>query len=297
MLRERVAMKFFREMGVPAPREAYARLTVNNQFIGLYSIVEPIDKKFVKRALGENDGYLYEFRRQDDHYNFNYLGEELEPYATLFEPKTRETASMFDLYRPIKEMTFAIERSPGSRFLETVSEFLDVKAFLTYVAVEAFLAERDGILGEWGMNNFYLYRFEKSMRFQLLPWDRDWALFDSELSVYSRIEPNVLMRRLLEEPEMRSFYEDELRRCAQVAMRPEDEAETEDPKTVRPGWLEREIRAAYQQIRGVARQDTRMPFSADEFETAVEQLLELSGRRSATVLQEIARGYPSAAGR
>jgi spore coat protein CotH len=293
MLRERVAMKFFREMGLPAPRVVHARLMVNNKFLGLYTIVEPIDKRFLKRAVGENDGYLYEFKGTAQNYGLSYLGEELEPYAALFEPKTRETASMFDLYRPIKELTFAVERSPGYRFVETTAEFLDLRKFLTYVAIEAFLAERDGILGEWGMNNFYLYRFEKGMRFQLLPWDRDTALFDLGLSVYNRIEFNVLMRRLMEDAEMRRFYEDELRRCAEVAMRPDGE----DPATVQPGWLVREIRTAYLQIRALARQDPNTPFSVDEFEAAIEKVLDLASRRSTTVLEDLDRGYGSAAGR
>jgi hypothetical protein len=295
MLREPVAFKFFREMDLPAPRVVYARLMVNNQFLGLYTIVEPIDKKFLKRTLGENDGYLYEFKRATEHYNFRYLGEELEPYAALFEPKTQETASMFDLYRPIREMTFAIEQSPSYRFLDTTSEFLDLKKFLTYVAIEAFLAERDGILGEWGMNNFYLYRFEKSNRFQLLPWDRDASFFDPELGVYSRIEYNVLMRRLIEDPEMRTVYEDALRRCAALAMRPESGAEETPGET--PGWLERTVRTAYLQIRSLARADTQKPFSVDEFEAAVEKVVEMARSRSDAVLQAIAARQRSATGR
>jgi len=300
MLREPVAFKFFREMELPAPRVVYARLTVNNQFLGLYTLVEPIDKKFLKRVLGENDGYLYEFKRPTEHYLFTYIGEELEPYAALFEPKTRETASMFDLYRPIKEMTSAIAQSPSHRFVEMTSEFLDLRKFLTYVAVEAFLAERDGILGEWGMNNFYLYRFENSNRFQLLPWDRDTALFDLELSVYSRIQYNVLMRRLMENSEMRAVYEGALRRCAEIAMRPEADPASDDGKNTpgaRPGWLERTVNSAYLQIRSVAHQDTQMPFSVEEFEAAVEKVVQIARRRSGAVLQTIAAAQGSATGR
>jgi hypothetical protein len=292
-------MKFFREMDLPAPRVVHARLTVNNQFLGLYTIVEPIDKKFLKRSLGENDGYLYEFKGTGSHYDFGYLGEELEPYAALFEPKTRETASMFDLYRPIKEMTLAIGESPSHRFVEATGEFLDLKKFLTYVAVEAFLAERDGILGEWGMNNFYLYRFEKSTRFQLLPWDRDTALYDLDLSIYNRVERNVLMKRLMEYPEMRTVYEDALRRCAEVAMRPEADPvepadEDEQPEPVRSGWLEREVRTTYQQIRGVAITDSRAPFSAEEFEAEIEKLLDTARRRAEMVLQDLVRAASAA---
>ena len=302
MLRDRVAMNFFREMGLPAPRVVHARLTVNNQLLGVYTLVEPIDKKFLKRAFAENDGYLYEFKGTGQHYGFEYLGEELEAYAALFEPKTRETASMFDLYRPIREMTRAIGESATHRFVEETGTFLDHQTLLTYIAVEAFLAERDGILGEWGMNNFYLYRFEKSTRFQLLPWDRDSALYDLDLSVFNRVDRNLLMKRLLEYPELRRMYEEALSRCADVAMRQEPEPEPaadgeDDPPVARPGWLERQVRTAYEQIRGGVREDPSMPFSVEEFESEVEKLLDTARRRAQAVRDDLARAAASAADR
>src|SRR5215204_5375450 len=65
MLRERLAMAFFRRMGLPAPREAHARLFVNDAYVGLYALVEAIDKGFLGRSFGadskggtENDGFL-----------------------------------------------------------------------------------------------------------------------------------------------------------------------------------------------------------------------------------------------
>ena len=58
-MHERLAMKLLGRMDFAAPREAFARLYVNNTFSGLYTIVEAIDKPFLTRAMGENDGYLY----------------------------------------------------------------------------------------------------------------------------------------------------------------------------------------------------------------------------------------------
>src|SRR5262245_44945862 len=60
-LREIASMAFFRRMGIPAPREAFARLYINNTYAGLYTIVESIDKVFLQKNYGENDGYLYEW--------------------------------------------------------------------------------------------------------------------------------------------------------------------------------------------------------------------------------------------
>ena len=59
MMKERLAFALFRRLGQPAPRMAPARLFINDEFIGLYSIIESIDKDYLKRHLGEDSGYLY----------------------------------------------------------------------------------------------------------------------------------------------------------------------------------------------------------------------------------------------
>src|SRR5262245_3312090 len=51
-IHETVAMRVFERLGVPAPREAHARLYVNDEYIGLYAIVESIDKRFLARVFG-----------------------------------------------------------------------------------------------------------------------------------------------------------------------------------------------------------------------------------------------------
>ena len=57
--RERVSMLFFRRMQVIASREAHARLFINSEYAGVYTIVESIDKNFLMKNFGENDGHLY----------------------------------------------------------------------------------------------------------------------------------------------------------------------------------------------------------------------------------------------
>src|SRR4026207_1419796 len=147
MLKERVVMRFFAEMGIPAPRVAHVRLFVNSTFAGLYTVVESIDKDFLKRTLDENDGYLYEFTHTDP-YGFEYLGSELEKYAEFFEPKTHENASMASLYLPIRELAWTVTESADSMFVSSVNQYLDLRTLFTYAAVENFLADRDGLFGD-----------------------------------------------------------------------------------------------------------------------------------------------------
>jgi spore coat protein CotH len=64
VIRESVTMKMFDRMGVPAPREAHTRLFINNEYAGIYTIVEAVDRTFVSRVFGadeadvESGGYL-----------------------------------------------------------------------------------------------------------------------------------------------------------------------------------------------------------------------------------------------
>ena len=87
-VRESVAMRMFARMGVPGPRESFARLYVNDQLIGLYAIVESVDKDLLARVYGtvegnvQNDGYLFEYNYVvGSPWRFEYLGQDLDPYS------------------------------------------------------------------------------------------------------------------------------------------------------------------------------------------------------------------------
>src|SRR5262245_15735602 len=92
-MRERISMLLFRRLGVEAPREAYTRLYVNNEFAGLYTIVESVDKAFLKRYYGENDGYLfkYDYNVGDAPWYFEDRGTDPAMYVpSPFKPETHE---------------------------------------------------------------------------------------------------------------------------------------------------------------------------------------------------------------
>ena len=288
MLKERVMMRFYNEMGIAAPRVVNARLFVNNQLVGLYGVVEPIDKRFLQRHFNENDGYLFEFH-YTDRYGFEYLGSELEKYAEFFEPKTHEHDSVAALYRPIRELTWAISESSGSVFVSAVSEYLDLRTFLTQLAVENFLADNDSLLGAWGMNNFYLYRFEGKMLSQLIPWDKDSSFQAADYDIWTNVETNTLARRALSERALVKIYLDALSRCAELALRPADrnaeDGDVPDPNAG-AGWLERQVSFVHAQIRAAAVADKTKPFSNDRFEDEVSKVLEFSRTRPGYIRRE-----------
>ncbi|MGH9253992.1 MAG: CotH kinase family protein, partial [Vicinamibacterales bacterium] len=158
MIRERLAMLVFRRMGLPAPRESHARVYIGGDraFAGVYGVVEVIDKRFLERTFGEDDGYLYEYQWQEP-YGFEPPRSDLEWYAARFEPKTHETAATATLFSPIRDLVQVINDAPESDFEATLEPYLNIRKYITHIAIENFLSEPDGLLGGLGMNNFYLY--------------------------------------------------------------------------------------------------------------------------------------------
>jgi spore coat protein CotH len=282
MLRERLSMQLFERLGLPVSRETNTRLYVNDQYLGLYTIVESVDKDFLKRNFGENDGYLYEYQWMYPYY-FTWLGEDLSRYEELFDPKTHEKDSKTALYGPIEAMIRAINQSGQENLESSMGGYLDLRMFVTLVAVESFLAEADGILGYAGMNNFYLYRFEGKDLFQFIPWDKDTSMSSITSSIWERVNENELMRQALQIPELRGLFLEVLLTCADVAGGPE-------------GWLEGEIEREYQQIRDAALADPHKPYSNDDFENAVNFLRQFARERSANVWSEVVANLPSSQG-
>ena len=295
MLKERATMAFFRRLGLPVPREAHARLLINNQFVGLYAVVESIDKTFLGRSFGqdnhggtENDGYLYEYDYTKE-YRFEYLGSNLDEYK-IFDPKTHESQSDTQLWQPIEDMIQTMNEAPDSTFVNDMAKYVDLGLFAKQIALEAFIAEDDGINGYAGLNNFYLYRFEDTTRSQFLEWDKDNTFNSPEFPILRNINDNVLSRRTMNEQQYRNRYLDTLLEAALSADEPDPDApefdENGDPVS-RPGWLEREITREYQQVRTFALSDTFKPYSNDDFEAGYQHLLEFARNRSTYVRNEV----------
>lgn len=269
-IRESVTMALFARLGQPAPRESYTRLFINGEYQGLYAIVEAIGSAFVERVFGDPDGYVFEYRWQDE-FHGEYLGRSLDRYRELFAPESRRLEADATLYLPLHDLFKEVNASSSPTWRESVERLLDVRGFLTHVAIETFVSERDGILGDWAMNNFYVYRPSTSSVHVFIPWDRDNAFQAVDSSVMRRAADNVLVRRLLEEPDLRAHYFQVLERCA-----------------AQSGWLEQEIVARASLIRAAAHADVRKAFSNDEFEAGIAFLRAFAQTRGAIVRGEIA---------
>jgi spore coat protein H len=285
-LHERVSMLMFERMGVPAPREAHTRLFVNGEYAGLYSIVESIDKNFLARTRGENDGYLYKFDRNigDQPYYVTYSGPDSDLYVPHpFKPETHE----LDPHpQPIVDMIRTVAEASDETFRDAIAQYLDLAAFIKHVAIEMFLNESDGVLGDYGTTNFYMYRPANSSLHALIPWDKSETMHDRTLSIFHNVDDvpesvqNRIMTRAMKYRDLANLYLDVLNACADSAAEPGEGDER--------GWMVREIERELNQIKSAVVTDPQKTYSNDEFLQAVDALVKFAQDRPIFVKTSVA---------
>src|SRR6266850_445243 len=272
-LRERLSMLMFRRMEIPAEREAHARLFVNNVYAGLYTIVESVDKTFLKKNYGENDGHLYEYSFDDavePPFNFGYPGSDPVLYVPQpFKPQTLENDPRGDV---IERLFWTINVAGDAIWRTAIEEFLDLKKFIRQIAIENFLAEEDGITGDYGPNNFYFYRF---------------------------VNRNLLVVRALRNTDLRELYLQTMLECADSVLADPLLTPTTSASPVpagpivaaapgKPGWLESEVARQYAQIKAAAVVDPLSPFSPAQLEQSIVDLTAFARLRGEQVRLQVA---------
>ena len=279
MLHDDLSMLTFRRMGIPAPRQAHVRIYVGaaREYAGVYVISEEVSKTFLTANFGEDNGYLYEFHRQDgDNYGFQEQPD-LGWYVPRFGPKTHETESIANLYIPVRTLVEAVNDARQDNLEDRLGEYLDVSTFITELAVQNFMAQTDGLVGGVGMNNFYLYRFAGRRLSMLIPWDQDNSFSRMDMPPSENLGSNVLTAKIWDEPKYRAAY---LTRLLDIA------------DLVSTSWLEQEAARQYEQIRAAVYEDPLTPYSRDDFDQANAFVQQFARERSNVVRQYVASMAP-----
>jgi spore coat protein CotH len=171
-LREALAYAIYRDAGVPAPRTAFANVSLtvpgkyDNELLGLYTVVEQVNKTFLKERFGDASGLLMKPERMLR--GMEYLGEDWAAYKDRYLPKRDATPA--EAKRVIAFVDL-INRADDARFRQEIASYVDVDKFLRFLAVTAMLANLDSLftLG----HNYYLYLHPKTNQFTFFPWDVD----------------------------------------------------------------------------------------------------------------------------
>ncbi len=206
-MRTCLAYELFRDAGYPAPRCQLANVMLNGESLGAYSRVEPLKKRFLRRAFGNDDGSLYEGTIAD--FSLGHLAGASEGELGHWEAKTGDSG-------PLLAVTNALSAS-DEELASALGEVVNLDTFIRFWALETLVAHQDSYTG--GSNNFYIY-FDPADegRGTFVPWGADDVFNgDEERSEIAgeALRDNIqgeLARRLSRIPETRALYRAELER-------------------------------------------------------------------------------------
>jgi hypothetical protein len=202
-MREALAWDLFGKVGVPSSRHTYAKLGINERYMGLFSVIEQVDRRFLRGHFGKNDkGNLFkaycgdigcatlEHRVGD---NGDDSGGQYRPAESSTHPtyrlKTNEDDQIANTYDDLAHFIRVINgiglpggdgRFDSDAFRESVESIMNATGFLRWAGVNLLIGSWDNYFATPA--NYYLYNsgqkggereFVESPYFTFIPWDYD----------------------------------------------------------------------------------------------------------------------------
>jgi hypothetical protein len=173
--------------GVPAPRTALARVTVNGETFGIYVLRETYKERMLAQHFADPSGNLYELAGMPDDPDMG-----LELRTNKDEDDTSDLAAVMEV----------VETASDEEYRGAIEELVDVDELMSYWAIEALVGHHDGYAYDLGVpglfpdaihppnvplsipNNYYLYHDPTTDRFVFLPQGADIALGMGAWSTY-----------------------------------------------------------------------------------------------------------------
>jgi hypothetical protein len=167
--RESMAYRLHREFTGIGSKTAPAEVFVNGEFYGLYLVVEDLNSSFYEENIGEilnrvkgspTLAGLY----QNFHCNLFWLGENIEFYEDRYELKKGDIKDLITLID-------IINNKPDIAY-----QYIDIDQVCRFLAVENYLINTDGLIGNVFSHNYELVQRESDGKWQIIPWDLNMCL-------------------------------------------------------------------------------------------------------------------------
>ncbi|MCG8575590.1 MAG: CotH kinase family protein [Flavobacteriales bacterium] len=170
LMREKLTYDICDEMGLFSLRTSFAKVYINDIYWGLYTLVEGKDEMY-KQVFDNRDmdaiesldfGNMCYISDNPDDYNYEAPGTDW-PYYIL------ENGDPLTAWPSFANMIDVLNNTPTADFMSVASNYLNVKDFFTYQAVNVYLLNFDSYISFRG-NQIYVYD-ETANKWQVTPWD------------------------------------------------------------------------------------------------------------------------------
>jgi len=166
---------------LPTSEAGYINVSVNGELLGLYVAVESVNKPFMTKHFGNNEGTLFKCEPQfhyGDEYGYDawpdlrWYGSDSMAYAYQMGYELKSDAGWSDLLDLIYTLNFD---------MENIESILNVDRVLWFFAASNVMPDLDSYTGLY-MHNYYLYRNTTSGQFELIPWDKDHTFGGAQIN-------------------------------------------------------------------------------------------------------------------
>ena len=141
--------------------------SIEKAYLGLYTLVEPVDRAFLKDRFGTDKGLLV---RPQGLRGLDFLGDDWEQYSGPYRPLAEPTP---DEARRLIEFVRLVHQGNDEQFRKEIDSYLDVDRFLRFMAAQALIANADGFFAL--AYNYSLFLDPNTNQFVFLPGDQELA--------------------------------------------------------------------------------------------------------------------------
>lgn len=199
-LRGPLSYRILNQIGVDAPQQQYALFFVNGQYMGVYSDYEQIDEHYMERTGRNDDTIIYKAQT-----NLFMDLNSTAAYEAAYEKNNKQISG----HTEIIDLVESLAGASDDEFPWLLQNRFDIKSYLDVYAYAVWVGQYDFFEG----NNYLLYD-EKTDKWELIPWDFDFAFgnvpstyrFNTETLISLGMEDDrILPQRGVNVPQYRQY--------------------------------------------------------------------------------------------
>jgi hypothetical protein len=191
-LSEKISRELFEAAGVPAPRAGNVEVSLNGEQLGMFVLLEGVNKQFLKRYFKNTSGNIYDGHSGTD------VTDDL-PTNDGDDPKDKSR---------LKALARAARERNLDKRLAALEQTLDLDRFLTFVALEMILWHWDGYT--IGRNNYRIFHDKDADKMVFFPHGLDQTLHSPRDTVFPNPANGLVTRAVWEIPEAQERYRQRL---------------------------------------------------------------------------------------
>ncbi|MBU0691298.1 CotH kinase family protein [bacterium] len=177
-VREVCAYEICEAVGLPTVRTNYAALYINDEYWGLYTLVEQFDQEFIESRFGAGEeGNLW---KGDPHGNFVFHGPNESAYYDSYELENNEEENDWSA---LVDIVATVNNVPLPNLVDSLHNRMDVNSAMAMLAVDIFTVNLDSYIGRCA--NYYFYHRDLDSRFVFAKWDMNeaWGVFNMQMNL------------------------------------------------------------------------------------------------------------------